>query len=274
METKVNYAVVGAFVIALITAIVLSIIWLSSGFTYTTNVTYKLYMQESVSGLNIDSPVEFNGVGVGEVTSIELNQKDPHLVEVLLDIKTGTPITMGTIATLNTRGITGIAFVALKDKGDDLRPLVKQKGERYLVIKTGPSLFMRVDTALNKLSVNLSQVSESIQSLLNKENQRSISNILYNLDRVSATLALNSQKLNIILGNASKASETLTPLLVSSAGAAKMLETQTLPATFRLLNNLDNATRSLDEVIANIKANPTILIRGSAAPELGPGETR
>jgi phospholipid/cholesterol/gamma-HCH transport system substrate-binding protein len=274
MDTKVNYAVVGGFVISLVAAIVLGIIWLSSGFSTAENKTYLIYMNESVSGLSIDSPVEFNGVNVGAVDSVHLNHNNPQLVEVLIGINSSTPISQGTIATLKTRGITGITFIALSDKSDNPAPLVKSSDEPYPVIKTGPSLFVKLDTALNNLSENLSKVSESIQSVLNKENQRSITNILFNLDRVTTTLSVNSKKLNILINNASDASQQLKPLIMSSAGAAKMLETQTLPATFRLLTNLDNATRNLNQVMGDIKQNPSVLIRGVAQPNLGPGETR
>ena len=40
METNVNYTLVGAFVIALVTATVLAIIWLSSGFSIKENDIY------------------------------------------------------------------------------------------------------------------------------------------------------------------------------------------------------------------------------------------
>src|SRR3990167_1857409 len=113
METNVSYTIVGAFVITLLTAMVLAIIWLSSGFSFDQYTTYLVYMQESVSGVSVDSQVEFNGVNVGTVKSISLNHKNPQLVELLLNIKKDTPVTRGTVATLNSRGFTGIAYLAL-----------------------------------------------------------------------------------------------------------------------------------------------------------------
>src|SRR5690348_12771960 len=100
MESKVSYTIVGAFVIILTSALILAIIWLSSGLSLETFTTYQLYMQESVSGLTQDSRVEFNGVEVGQVKSITLNQKNPQLVEVLLEVKSSTPVSAGTVATL------------------------------------------------------------------------------------------------------------------------------------------------------------------------------
>src|SRR5438094_282825 len=100
MDTNVNYSLVGAFVILLISAIQYS--------------HYLIYSQESVSGLSIDAPVEYNGVNVGSVRDISLDSANPHLVKLSLNISSSAPITNGTVATLTTKGITGVMFIALK----------------------------------------------------------------------------------------------------------------------------------------------------------------
>lgn len=272
METNVHYAAVGAFVIALITAVIMGIIWLSSGFSFQTYTIYKINMSESVSGLSIDSPVEFNGVNVGTVTSIDLDHANPQLVEVLLKVKSSTPVTLGTIATLQTRGVTGVTYIALKDKSENLVPLRADNGETYPVIKTGPSLFLRLDTALSRLSDNLHKVTVSLQELLSKENQANIHDSLSNIQRITANLADNNTKLTTILENTAKASQAFYPLVQTTTNAMRMFQNQTLPATYQMLNNLDNITRSLTEVSAELKQNPAILLRGVSRPTTGPGE--
>lgn len=274
METNINYTMVGAFVITLVSLTVFGIIWLSSGFSFEHYSTYMIFMQESVSGLNIESPVEFNGVNVGTVSVIRLSHKNPELVEVLLKVKSTTPVTQGTVATLNTRGVTGITYVALKDKSTDLRPLVTVGDEPYPIIRTGPSFFMRIDTALNQLSKNLQTVTQSIQSVLDRENQQSIKAILSNLDHVTGTLAENSDKMTRILDNTSRASQQLGPFMQSGMNAIKSLESQTLPQAYQLMASLNVVSHNLAEVSAQMKQNPAVLIRGSAPPQLGPGETK
>jgi|SRR5579885_1387895 phospholipid/cholesterol/gamma-HCH transport system substrate-binding protein len=274
MDNNVNYTLVGAFVIFLVSAIIISIIWLSSGFSIVQYSNYLIYSQESVSGLSIDAPVEYNGVGVGSVKSIALDHNNPHLVKVLLSINTNTPITKGTVATLTSRGITGVAFIALKDSGNDLRPLVAEPGQTYPVIPTSPSIFMRLDIALRRLSKNLQTISESFHSLLNTENLQSIKGILNNLNNITTTLADNTQKINSILVNTSNASIQLVPLLQSSSSAMKVINTQTLPITYQLLSNLNDTVRTLNEVSNQLKQNPSMLIRGVAPPPPGPGEPK
>lgn len=231
-------------------------------------------MTESVSGLSMDSPVEFNGVNVGTVKSVEINKQNPHLIELLIDVKSSTPVTQATIATLNSRGVTGITYVALKDNGTDLRPLVIARGQRYPVIRSGPSLFMRLDIALKQLSKDFSKMTVTVQTLLDPQNQRAIKQTLQNIQKVTGVLAENSLRLNKILLNTEHATQQFTPLLQSSAGTMRLLETQTLPTAYHLLSNLDEVVQTLHDVSLNIKQNPTILIRGAAPPTLGPGESR
>jgi phospholipid/cholesterol/gamma-HCH transport system substrate-binding protein len=257
MEMNVNYTIVGAFVITLLTAIVLGIIWLSSGFSVETYSNYMVYMQESVTGLSIDAPVEYNGVNVGTVTTISLNHENPQLVELLLNIKTGTPITEGTVATLQSKGITGIAYIALKDKSTDLTPLRALPGQKYAVINTAPSFFLRLDTALSKLSKSISRASDSINKLLDPENLQSIKQTLKNLDEVTQVIAGNKTKIVTILNDTAHASQQFSPML-------QTFNTQTIPATNSVLSNLNSLS-------TDIKENPSILIRGTVTP-LGPGE--
>lgn len=272
METNVNYTTVGAFVIILVAAITMGIIWLSSGFTFQINTNYMVYMTESVSGLNVDSTVEYNGVNVGVVKSIKINRKNPQLVEVLLKINSKTPVTRGTVATLSTRGITGVAYIGLKDDSTDLRPLKAKHGQKYPVIPTSPSIFMRLDTALKQLTSNMRKVTETFQSLFDQENQNSIKLILLNIKSVTGEFAKNNKKISAILANTATATRKLSPFLQNGTGVINTFQTQTLPATYKILGNVDEITRNLVDVTNELKQDPSILIRGAAPRPLGPGE--
>ncbi|MFZ2315721.1 MAG: MlaD family protein [Gammaproteobacteria bacterium] len=274
MDTKVNYTLVGIFVIALIAALTFGIIWLSSGFSLAQNKTYAIYMNESVSGLNVDAQVEYNGVSVGSIKKIVLSKNNPKLVRILIDVKSDTPITEGTVASLTTRGLTGLAFIALKDKSTNMRPLVAKRNQRYPVIPTAPSIFMRLDTALNNLTINMQKISNALNSLLDKENLESFKEILANTKEVTHALSDNSAKLTTILKNTADASVKIEPLLRSSTAAMKVLESQTLPMTYRFMSNLDQITRTLSEVATEVKQNPSVLVRGAAPRSPGPGERR
>lgn len=272
MDNNVNYTMVGAFVIFLTTAIVFAIIWLSSGLSLIQYSDYLMNSEESVSGLNVDASVEYNGVNVGSVKSITLDTTNPHIVKVLLSINDTTPITRGTIATLTTRGVTGVAFVALKDLGNDLRPLTAEPGQEYPIIPTAPSIFMRLEVTLSRLTDNFQTITDSFGRLLDKKNLESIQNTLEHVDKLTGTLAKDSDKFNQIIENMAKASAEFMPMLKQSTSALKVLDSQTLPNTYRLLNNMNDVMRNLNDISNQLKQNPSILIRGAAPAPLGPGE--
>jgi phospholipid/cholesterol/gamma-HCH transport system substrate-binding protein len=258
METNVNYTIVGAFVILLTGFIIFAIIWLSSGLSSRDHyLIYEVFMTESVSGVNIDSVVEYNGVNVGTVKSIELDPRNPQIVSLLLKVKSETPITKGTVATLNVKGFTGIAYVALRDKGVDPTPLVATQGQLYPVIKTAPSFFLRLDTTVTKLSNSLRQLSDAMRKLLDEQNLYAIHTTLVNLREFTHALAGNSQQINAILRNTATASQQFGPLMQS---------------TNATVSNFSTLGRDLSAVSSEIKQNPAVLIRGKAPRELGPGE--
>jgi phospholipid/cholesterol/gamma-HCH transport system substrate-binding protein len=252
MESNVNYTTVGIFVIALFAIIIISIVGLSAGFSVEQYTTYQVFMKESVDGLNIDAQVEFNGVTVGAVKSIEISQKDPQVVVLLLNVKNNTPITVGTKATLNMKGLTGMAYLALIDKGFDKKPLQVLPGQPYPVINTAPSLLVRFDTAMTKLNESIHEVSISIQTLLDTENLRSIKQILKNIQT---------------------ATQEFSPLVQASRNTLQVITTQTLPAANQAMKNLDIITRNMVELSGEIKQNPAVLIRGRQALIVGPGES-
>lgn len=257
METDVNYTVVGGFVIVLFAAIVLTIIWLSAGLSVSEYSIYKVYMTEAVTGLSLESPVEYNGVDVGSVKTISINHKNPRLVILLLKIKSTTPITKGTTASLEIKGLTGSSFISLKDQGKDLTPLTTPPGEDYPVINTVPSFFLKLDAALSSLTDSFKQLSATAHDLLDKENLRSIKDTLRNLDEITYTLSSNSKQINTVLHDTAKASAQLAPIFQNAN---------------QTMTDLSTLSRSLNELSEEISQNPAMLIRGKAPRPLGPGE--
>ena len=93
METKVNFAVVGAFVLLLGTVLVAGALWLASGGAFQKKYdVYQAVVNESVAGLNLNAPVKYNGVDVGKVKEIRLDSGSPERVILRFAIERGTPI--------------------------------------------------------------------------------------------------------------------------------------------------------------------------------------
>ncbi|NCN89119.1 MAG: MCE family protein, partial [Gallionella sp.] len=160
MEEKVNFTLVGLFVLVLGAALVGGVLWLGSGKSLRASYDlYQVYTDDSVAGLNINAPVSYRGVEVGHVRRIALAPDNVEQVQLTLAIEHGTPVKTDTLAVLQTQGLTGLAFVDLAGGSRDAPALRAQAGQAYPVIQSGPSLMKRLDLAVTSLLANLNRSS-------------------------------------------------------------------------------------------------------------------
>ena len=78
MYSKVNYTVVGVFVLLFGIGVVWFAFWLGKYGMEDEYYTYKLEMSDSVSGLSEDADVMLRGVDIGRVTKIQINPKNSY----------------------------------------------------------------------------------------------------------------------------------------------------------------------------------------------------
>jgi phospholipid/cholesterol/gamma-HCH transport system substrate-binding protein len=212
VQSKVNYTLVGLFVLALGAALLGVVFWLTLGGESKTYDRYRVYFQESVAGLNLKATVRYRGVQVGQVESIRLDPNHPDQVDVVLDIERGTPIRRDTIATLSTRGLTGVASVELSGGGQAL-PLEKEPGQDLPVIQAGPSLVARLDDAFNNILTNINDMSNRLARLLGDDNQTALAQTLQHLSVITGAVADRADSIRQTLAHV----ETLTGTLAGRA---------------------------------------------------------
>ncbi len=177
MNAKTNYTLVGLFVIMSIVLIFVFVIWLISPGNEKALAPFKIFFTESVSGLNIDSPVKYRGVTVGKVTKMHINQANIEEIEVDISVDSDAPIKTDTVAKLKSQGITGLSYIDLSE-GSKNAPLLKKGQKEIPVIKSVPSFLVKVEESFGSISVNLSKTFASLQLLLSDENQEEITKIL------------------------------------------------------------------------------------------------
>ena len=213
MQSKVNYILVGLFVIVLFATLTSAVFWLTLGGDNKTFDRYRVYFRESVVGLNPKATVRYRGVQVGQVESIRLDAGNPDQVDVVLDIERGTPIRRDTIATLSTRGLTGVASVELSGGGNQSLQLEKEAGQDLPVIQAGPSLVARLDDAFNNILTNVNNLSSRLERLLGDENQIAMTRTLQHLDAITGAVADRADSIRQTLTNV----ETFTATLAGRA---------------------------------------------------------
>ncbi|MEO8331255.1 MAG: MlaD family protein, partial [Gallionella sp.] len=205
METKVNYAVVGGFVLVLGAALIAGILWLASG--GGVQKKYDLYLAlvgESVAGLNLNASVKYRGVEVGKVRDIRLDPDNPEQVRLIFAIERGTPIKQDTEAVLKSQGLTGIAYVEL-DGGSLASPLLRAAAPgEYPVIRTKPSLSTRLETVITSVLAKLDATSDSVNKILGDENLVAFNSTLADLSVVARTLAARKDSIDAGIANAAR----------------------------------------------------------------------
>ena len=305
-----NYAVVGAFVLLLSTALIAGVLWLASGGAFQKKFDLYLAIEdESVAGLNLNAPVKYSGVDVGKVQEIQLDPTNPGRVRLLFAIERGTPIKEDTVAVLKTQGLTGIAYVELGGSTKEALPLQAKGDEEYPVIRTKPSLSTRLETVLTSVLEKLDHTTSNIDALLSKDNQQALQSALKDIATIAHTVAARKNTIDAgitsaarTFDNTDRATRKIEPLINQITQTAEAIEktskeatvainsanqtvnsvgndvsrftTESLPEVQRLLGELNVLAASLRRLSEQTERDPASLLRGRSNVPEGPGESK
>jgi phospholipid/cholesterol/gamma-HCH transport system substrate-binding protein len=289
--------------------LIAGVLWLASGGAFQKK--YDLYLaieNESVAGLNLNAPIKYNGVAVGNVRSIELDPANPELVHLMFAIERGTPVKQDTVAVLKTQGLTGIAYVELSGGTAGAALLHPTSHAPYPQIQTKPSLSARLENVLTTVLAKLDSTSTNINAILSDENRAAFKNALSDIAIVARTIAARKASIDAgitsaasTLENTARLSAQAGPVIdrigrgadavekmgkevaltsaaagrtVSSVGAdVNRFTSETLPALERLLGELDVLAGSLRRLTEQTERDPRGLLFGRKTVPEGPGET-
>lgn len=174
MPSQRTKFIVGLFLSGGTAIILIAVIWLGTSRYLEKGQYYVTYFNESVQGLDKDSPVKYRGVAIGRVVKITV-APDSKLIKVVLKIESGLPLGSNVVAQLKVVGITGAMFVELDQKKEgepDRSPKLTFPSE-YPIVASQPSdigeIIRNVDEVLNKLkALDLEGISDRVKSTLDK----------------------------------------------------------------------------------------------------------
>ncbi|WP_345972352.1 MlaD family protein [Sulfurimonas diazotrophicus] len=179
MNAKTNETVVGIFVLLSLALMAFFVIWMLQPAKKDELQSYRIEFGESVSGLNVDSPVKFRGVTVGKVSAIRISPKNIEKIEVIIDVWKTTPVKTDTIAKLKSQGITGLSYVDLS-RGSEAAPLLRSKEEDAVpTIPFEPSFFVTLERTFGSASENISELLLRLKELIGEQNQEELTRLLY-----------------------------------------------------------------------------------------------
>ncbi len=269
METRSNHVLVGSVVLALLLAVLIAAFWFSR-LSDGDNEEYDIFFKQSVNGLAKGSGVSYSGVPSGQVKSIELWRRDPNFVRVRIVVKKDTPILLGTSATIQGVGFTGVSEIVLDGAVKGAPPIVCPEENRLKACPEGVPVIPTKPGALGELLNNapqllerLTTLTERITELLNDKNQASIASILQHLDKLSGDLSARGPEIaatiaetRVTLQKAGQAAEEIGKLVATTNDT---LNEEGRPLVKDLRSTIQSATRSLDTLNATIaEAQPGV----------------
>jgi phospholipid/cholesterol/gamma-HCH transport system substrate-binding protein len=188
METRANYVLIGAFTLAVIAAAFGFVLWFQSLHTTKARGPLRVIFEGPASGLRNGGSVNFNGITIGEVISVKLD--NPRRVVALAMVENTAPLRKDTLVGLEFQGLTGVAAISLKG-GEEAAPAVPLDEDGIPVLTADPNKLQDVTEAIRATLQNVNKIVA--------DNQESLKNSLHNLETFTTSLARNSERIDGIM---------------------------------------------------------------------------
>ena len=219
-------AKVGAFVLGSLSILALLTVGLVSRSSGAGGVPYRTYLRDA-GGIEPGAPVLFGGVESGRIKAVRPLSNDPTEIEILLELKKGTPVNAGSIAKLGVLSIMSGPALFVTTGSNDARRLA-----------AGESISSQEAVSLDAIVGKLSQVADNANSLV-PELQKDLTSI-----NVQAQALLSN--LNTLTGGDNQ--KRIVDTVVQMDGLLK----DTRPKINQSLDRLSVLTQHADALMTKI----------------------
>jgi phospholipid/cholesterol/gamma-HCH transport system substrate-binding protein len=268
METRANYVLIGSFTLAVIAAAFGFVLWFQSLHTTKARSPLRVVFEGPAAGLRNGGSVNFNGIRVGEVISVKLD--NPRRVVALTMVENSAPIRKDTLVGLEFQGLTGVAAISLKG-GEEAAPPVPLDEDGIPVLTADPNRLQDVTEAIRGTLQNINKVVS--------DNQEAVKNSLHNLEVFSQSLARNSERIDDVMakvdGVVGKADNLMLGLNTLAGGKEGGELFQAVKSIRELAEDFDKRSGALmtdgrktlgdiSRAVNNFDRNPTRVIFGAS----------
>src|SRR5947209_14564745 len=188
METRANFVLIGVFTLAVIAAAFGFVLWFQSLHTAKQRTPLRIVFEGPAAGVRNVGSVNFNGIRVGEVISVKLD--NPRRVVAVAMVENNAPLRKDTLVGLEFQGLTGVAAIALKG-GEVSAPPVQLDEDGVPLLTADPNALLDVTEAIRGTLQNINR--------LVADNQEAVKGSLQNLETFTTSLARNSEKIDSIM---------------------------------------------------------------------------
>ena len=193
-------AKVGAFVLGCFAILAFTVIYLINSQMNAGTVPYKTYLRYA-GGLEPGASVLFGGIDVGKVKSVGPTTADPTKIEILLDVKEGTPLNEKSVAKLGLVSIMSGAALSITTGSNDAKRLPPGSsipsqeaasldeiaGKMATVADNADGLITQARGELEGITGDARSLLANLNTVTGKPNQQKIQAVLDNVNGMLAT---------------------------------------------------------------------------------------
>src|SRR5215813_9177567 len=147
-------AKVGAFVLGCFGILAFTVIYLLNAQLNGGTVPYRTYLRYA-GGLEPGASVLFGGINVGKVKAVRPWTSDPTKIEILLDVKQGTPLNDKSVAKLGLVSVMSGAALSITTGSNDAKRLAP-----------GSSIQSQEAASLDEIAGKLAVVADNADGLI------------------------------------------------------------------------------------------------------------
>lgn len=298
MDKDIPYIKVGLFVvISVCMMIALGLFLAFKNMNTSSQTTYVILTDETISGLTIGSPVKYHGLQVGSVSSVNIAQKatdanrsDALIVYVKID--NSAPINSSSVAIFEPAGITGQLFVNITTVDLNAKP-IDEKFENLVVIPNSPGTLKKYAQQLNELFKNMNKIGTQVEKVLSDQNVENVSKTIAGVQELIVKMNAQADTISPALTKVGDAMQQGEKTLLDISQTAKSITAITdnvnsqlnagvfniRPDIEKLKNDVTKTSKDADILIKRIDSMllkfeiaPVDFMINGAAVQPGPGE--
>lgn len=224
METRGHYVLIGAFVLGVATLALLAVLWLGKHSLEREFDFYEVYFNEAVTGLAKGSPVQYNGIQIGEVKSLRLSRINPGRVIARIRVSGGSPIKTDTQAKLGYLGLTGVAFIQLSGGSVEASRLEPRPGRQFAVIRAQSSDLAKLFESGSDVVTTVNDVLKRVSDILSDDNAAKISSAIDGLNQFTSAVAAEGDAIGVLLRDGARSATELAQTLAEVRNTIHALE--------------------------------------------------
>lgn len=298
MNNKVNFTLVGIFVSLVSLLFIAGVYWIVKPTDEQKVFQYGLLVTESITGINIETNVKYQGLNVGKVTGFRINPDNPREIMMDLEIRRDVPIRNGVMASIKLLGITGLSYIDIQIE-ENSKPIVDKSylGRKYKIIPFKPSLLSGLTNSAGEITKTLQSIlikvdkllgdngegstalihelvlsAKQLNKLLSDENIRNTSDFIERTNRLVRKTDLMIDEYTSVGKEAKNVLYTVNDSINSGNYNLKQIAGETPQETTLMLREIRLLTIELSELLRHFKENPNAVIFESTTPVSGPGE--